>query len=445
MHQNHLSLRYWVLSAIVVGITLWVSYASHQGLSPQYHGLIVLGVVNLALILWIALDSTFDHLSCPQVILVAALISVAGLFAQPLLEDDHFRYLWDGYITATFGTPYALAPSAFFIDQQVPAALQEVLSGINHPEVPTIYGPVLQLLFVLSYLAAPAALWPLKLLLFAALLATILLLRAASVQPRWILVFVLHPLVVKETALSAHPDLFIGLALLAAVLAWERGANIGAAMMVSLAIAMKLSILVALPLFCIDRKGQFSWQAAGAAVLTLCMIYFPVWLSAAGGEGNALVVLSGQWIFNPLVFKVVNVAFNDGAARLLVLLTFVCAWVIIVWLWISQLRRPKTVAEHLPIPPVGAVLFTLLLLSPVINPWYWLWLLPLAVLRFSWSVWTAATLSLLAYAHVAQALDQGLSFTNFAVPMWATWVQMGTIFTALFIDFLHKKGNRGRN
>jgi alpha-1,6-mannosyltransferase len=390
------------------------------------------------LMLWISRDPAFERLSHKQVLLAAALIAIAGMSAQPLLEDDHFRYLWDGYITARFGTPYSLAPSAFFGDDNIPAAMQDVLSGINHPEVPTIYGPVLQFIFAIAYWLAPAALWPLKLLLCIAVLAMVFLLHAARIKPRWLLILVLHPLVVKETALSAHPDLFIGLALLAAVVAWQRGAQVWAGIAVSLAVAMKLSVLAVLPLFCIDRQGHFSWRATAAMVLTLCAVYAPAWLSRAGSEGYGLVALGAQWIFNPLLFKLVSTVMSHGAARLVVLL-----------LWIRQLRqRPmdaaESVAQHWPFPPVLPVLLVLLLLSPVVNPWYWLWLLPLAVIRFSWGVWTAATLSLLAYAHVAQALNQQVAFTDFAVPLWATGLQLVGILAAIAFDVLSGRKRRER-
>ncbi len=70
----------------------------------------------------------------------AVAFRICGLVGGPLFEDDFYRYLWDGYRFATTGTPYAAVPEAFFTDPTVPAAFHTVLDGINHPELPTIYG-----------------------------------------------------------------------------------------------------------------------------------------------------------------------------------------------------------------------------------------------------------------------------------------------------------------
>ncbi len=442
MHRS--SLRWWVLSLIATGTALGVAYASQHGLAQQYYAVIALSAVQGALMLWIVRDGAFADLSLRQVLFTCALVAVAGLLAQPLLEDDHFRYLWDGYITATTGKPYAWAPAAYFENDAVPAVMQEVLSGINHPEVPTIYGPLLQVIFALGYWLAPAALWPLKLVLLCALLAVLWLLRGAGIAPPWLMVFALHPLVVKESAFTAHPDVLIGLVLLAAVLAWRRGMEGWAGALAGLAVAMKFSAVAVIPLFCIDRRGRFSTRGCLAMLVTLSLVYAPVWLSVAGGEGRALAALGGQWVFNPLLFKLAGAVMSDGAARMLVLVLFAVAWLAIALSWVNRLRsidsqRYSTQAEHLPVPPVVCVLVALLLLSPVINPWYWLWILPLAVLRFSWVAWVAATVSLLAYAHVMQAVTSGASFTSFAVPIWATWVQLEAIALVLVLAYLGKK------
>ena len=87
--------------------------------------------------------------------------------------------------------------------------------------------------------------------------------------------------------------------------------------------------------------------------------------------------------------------------------------------------------DALPWAPIAATFITMLLLSPVVNPWYWLWVLPLATLRLSRVAWTAATVSLLAYAHVALQVMAGSSITTYAVPVWATVLQLLAVGVAL--------------
>jgi len=77
---------------------------------------------------------------------------------------------WDGRQFATTGNPYASAPATFFKDAEVPERFSSILDQINYPHVPTIYGPVCQVGFLVSYWIAPGRLWPWKLLLCAAAL-----------------------------------------------------------------------------------------------------------------------------------------------------------------------------------------------------------------------------------------------------------------------------------
>lgn len=429
MLQHKLFWRWCALTLIAAAMTLWVAYASHHGMAVQLYAMVGLCAINLSLMAWIALDKNFENISLVQVLGTSIALASIALFAHPLLEDDHFRYLWDGYITATTGQPYALAPSAYFVEDAIPQTMQDVLSGINNPDVPTIYGPVLQVLFALCYWMAPALLWPFKLILLCALLGVLLLLRSAGVQPRWLMLFALHPLVFKETALTAHPDLLLGLALLAGALAWQRGCYGRAAALASVAIAMKFSALAVLPFFFINHHGRLNRNGIAGAVLALCLVYAPIGVFVSMGEGRALTILGEQWTFNPLLFKLASAVVGDAAGRWLVLLLFVVAWLLIFLNWLQKLRAYRSRSfvgddERAPVPPIVAAFFVLLLLSPVVNPWYWLWLLPLAVLHYSWLVWISATSSLLAYAHVAQSVGQGSSIVTFAVPLWATLVQL---------------------
>jgi len=69
------------------------------------------------------------------------LLRLISLIGEPLFEDDYYRYMWDGYQTATTNDPYTLAPE-FFFDEDVPEIFEPILSLINYPNVETVYGPV---------------------------------------------------------------------------------------------------------------------------------------------------------------------------------------------------------------------------------------------------------------------------------------------------------------
>ena len=148
---------------------------------------------------------------------------LCGLIGGPFYEDDFYRYLWDGYRFATAGTPYGAAPEEFFIDPAVPAVFQGVLDGVNYPELPTIYAPVTQLLFLVAYWIKPASVAVLQAILITVdLIVVALLLRLAPA--RNVLLYAWCPLVVKEIAFTAHPDGVGVCLLLAAVVLARRSA-----------------------------------------------------------------------------------------------------------------------------------------------------------------------------------------------------------------------------
>ena len=426
-----------------------VAYASSGSTPDQLFSVTGLLLINSCLIVWLAVDDAFDSLKPSQVLITAIALGAIGMLTQPLLEDDHFRYLWDGYITATTGKPFAHAPSHYFSDASVPVVMQDALNGINNPDIPTIYGPVLQALFALCYWLAPAALWPLKLALLGCQLVALLLLHNAGVRPRWLMMFVLHPLLIKESAMTAHPDILIGAALLAAVLAWRGKYEVLAAILAATAVAMKFSAIAALLFFCINRHGRLSGRGCLAMLLTLGILYAPVWLSASGGnEGLAVAAFAGQWTFNPLVFKWVAAATGDAPARAICIGLFALAWLILAGQWIVRLRGANSKGVNqtttampppLPLPPLVGVFIAMLLLSPVVNPWYWLWLLPLAMLPFSPVAWVAATASLLAYSHVVVQVMAASSIATYAVPLWATSLQSALVIAAIGSAWWHKK------
>ena len=116
----------WALPGWVAALTAaCVAHASHGGTHDQLFGVIGLLLINSCLIAWLAVDDAFESLTISQVLITALALGAIGMLTQPLLEDDHFRYLWDGYISATTGNPFAHAPSHYFVDAGVPGVMQE--------------------------------------------------------------------------------------------------------------------------------------------------------------------------------------------------------------------------------------------------------------------------------------------------------------------------------
>ena len=94
------------------------------------------------------------------------------------------------------------------------------------------------------------------------------------------------------------------------------------------------------------------------------------------------------------------------------------------WQWLRNTVRSRTVS----LPPLDLALTLLLLFSPVVNNWYWCWVLPLAVaLRRGWLV-AACTSGCLAYINGATLLEVDWSIGHelawFEVPFFLTVLQL---------------------
>jgi hypothetical protein len=326
-------------------------------------------------IVWVAFDTHFSRVPLWGVLSLALLLRLVAVQADPLLEDDHFRYLWDGMRTALHFDPYQKAPSAFFGSNDLTQPWQDILSGINNPDIPTIYGPVLQALFALAYFIAPGQIGAVQGLLLLVDLACMALLVRQRVDTRWLLAYALHPMILKEAMASAHPDGLVALWLLLALAAWQRRSMRWAGALLGLAVATKVAALVVVPLFLLaHRRGRSFWRTTAALVygfvLALALVYLP-FLAAGSSDAGGLKTFAEQWRFNPLLFRLIEATTPHGSARPVAGLLIAAGVAALAW---RQFEAP-TDGSSAAMPPVASALLLLLLLSPVVNPWYALWAL----------------------------------------------------------------------
>ena len=359
----------------------------------------------------------------------AVVFRACGLAGGPFFEDDFYRYLWDAYRFAQDGTPYGVAPEAFFADPGVPAAFQDILDQVNYPELPTIYGPVTQLVFLAAYGVRPGSVMALQaILVLVDLLAIGLLLRMAPA--RGVLLYAWCPLVVKEIAFTAHPDgVAVCLLLAAVVLAGERRLK-GAAACLALGAGAKVLALLLAPLVLV--RGRPAHWAVFAGVLALLYLPF-AW--QGGTDLATLAVFAREWEFNAALYGLLASWMPAGAARLACGLAVAGGW---GWYY---LRYRRYAADA--VPRGDWVYGGFLALSPVVNPWYLLWLLPFAAIRPSVWAWTASAAVLLAYVTGLNLND--LTVHPFGHPPWVRPVEYGLIAAAIacgMMDRARRSGGR---
>ncbi len=349
-------------------------------------------------------------------------LHLAAVAGQPILEDDHYRFLWDAHQFATTGTPYGEPPEAYFTDTTLTPEFQQLVGDINYPEIPTIYAPTNQYVFLLAYWIKPAAITPLQ-AIFALfnLLIVWQLLKHAPV--RYVLLYAWSPLVLKEVVFTAHVDgLGAGLLFLAAAGLCSKQRIVGAALL-ALAVGVKIFAWLLVP-FLLFRQKPVVW-------LTFCLaclvIYLPFILQP-GSEFFALKTFAEQWQFNPALFAVVIQWLPPMPARLLMA---ACFGAFLLYYWLHYCRQLQQ-SEQRPWPRADLIFGILLLVSPVINPWYLLWVLPFAVCRRHCWPWISSIALMLAYLTWLN-LENYLN-DPYSLPIWISLLQFSLITISLGID-----------
>lgn len=343
----------------------------------------------------------------------AIAVRVVAAFSQPIYEDDAWRYLWDGWRVASSGAPYGLAPSEWFGDLTVPPNGHVVLDRINHPTLPTIYGPVCQAVFGLAHLIDPWRLWPLKLLIGAAELGLLAWL-AARYPGRHLLLYAWCPLVIQEVWCSAHVD---ALALLPALVGVDfvlRGRTHIGGLLLGVALATRLSLLpVVLVVLMVDLRS--AWRVGVAAAL--CYAPFALVGGSLGIESTR--VMTQDWRFNDLGNALLNSLLGSWGR---VVASGIAGLGLLVLAW--RIRFARTRAKLLAHPEylVAVAMAWALLWSPVTNPWYVLWLMPaLAVRPSAWILGTAIAMPVCYLTGHVLGIEELWTYDH---PWWVRWLEI---------------------
>lgn len=376
---------------------------------------LVLSVLGLAWAATLVAIRRARAVSLRSICFWALLFRLAALAAVPVLEDDFYRYLWDGRVFATTGDPFGKPPSAWFADGSLPAEAQWILSHINHPDLPTVYGPLCEWAFRLSYSIAPFAIWPWKWMLLAADLACLALLLP-RVTPANAVLLAWCPLLLFETGFNAHPESLGVLFLVASAILCERRRPWAAGVALAAAVSVKMTALVLVPLFLLAG----GWPAAAAFLIAVSALYLPFPLS--GGVG-ALGVFAQGWEFNASVYSILTALAGSGAGKGLAIAGMASTYGAVLW-------------KRLNLWSAGLLVWgAFFLLAPVVNPWYLLWMLPFAGMALEATVAKRVTIAALAAVSLSYVCGLHLGWPELGAydhPWWLRPVEYGLLAAAGF-------------
>ncbi len=348
------------------------------------------------------------------VVVTAAAMRLAVLPRMPELSDDLWRYVWDGRVVRAGIDPYAFAPSSPALGALRDA---EVHPRINHPDLRTIYPPFAEAGFAVAERVRPGwlgmkgwiALHDVALVWVLALLCRR---RFGSALPA--IAYAWNPLVVIEYAGTGHHDPTALLPLALAVL-WNETRPKWSAACFAAAVLGKLLPLAALPL--LWRR----WTAGARVLAVVATAAGLAWfLRAAGGEASGLEAYARTWRNNALAFEGVERMLGEPVARVLAIAAPLLVAVV------AAVRGAELVRA------VRAAFRTLLLLGPVLHPWYLGWALAWEGVAPSLPWLLLSALALLNYGVLAAPVEGGA----FHLPLSWRLVEYGA--PALLAFALHR-------
>lgn len=384
-----------------------------------------------------------------------ALVIAAGLAArlilfgsEPILEDDYYRYLWDGAVSASGRDPYAISPADALLGANgdgLKVLAREAganLERVNHPELRTLYPPVAQAVFALAHVVGPWSLttWRALLLGFdiATLALIVTLLTAAGRSPLWSALYWWNPIVLKEVYNSAHFDVVALPFALGALLLSTRGRPVLAATSLALAAGVKVWPALLLPLVLRPVLGDARRQTVAMLVFASLAALFAAPVLLAGlDETSGLRAYVSLWQTNSALFPALrNLASQalaaagvpglDTGLAVRALIAGVLAAIAI-----GQSLKPAADTDDL-MGRASLIVAALLIVSPAQFPWYYLWVAAFIPFRpwFGMRL-MAATLPLYYAGHYLIAHDQAALVRD--VVVWIIWVP---VWLSLLVEWM---------
>ncbi len=343
-----------------------------------------------------------------------------------LFDNDVWRYVWDGHVTANGVNPYRYAPTDPHLDVFGGESVEfdetdefdelsdeassnaagesrneatdgldiwrDIRDNVNHADVTTIYPPLAQFVFWLAHAIAPGSIFVMKAFLVLCELIGILFLaltlRRLGLAVTSVILYAWNPLMIKVFAGSGHADAILVAAICAAVYfivcGWK---SIGAAAF-GLAILAKLSPVILVP-FVVRRVG---WRRSLIVPGVVLIGYLP-FIDAGQNLFSGFLKFAREWQFNAGPFALIrwlSEFVTDDSASMARMICGVLIFAIVAFLaWRDDLSDGYFVSSS------AIALGAAIILSPTVMPWYLSWVLPLAVMarQFVWVYFTAIVLA----------------------------------------------------
>jgi alpha-1,6-mannosyltransferase len=353
------------LRVMVCGVVIGTAFVMLHHLTPRDGSPLFLWILALVSVAYLLVVRELFRQRFPSRTILLCGLALALLWRIPLAvapvgrSGDAYRYIWDARVQRAGHNPYvarANDPALAWI--HTPSTRR-----MNNQDVPSPYPPVAQLYFRgVTALHESAEALKISLVVCEGLLVLVLWrwLVMRGLNPAWVLAYAWHPLATLEISRNGHYDVLGALLICLSALALLRGRPARAAVWFALAVGAKLLPVVLAPLYWKRVRPRDALLGTGV----LLAIWAPF---AQGGvpQPGSIPDVIDRFRFNAPLFEWGEAAIGAwGAAGLALAAGFAVSLACRRW---DAARTPAVWAW----PLAAALAF-----SPLVYPWYLVWLLP---------------------------------------------------------------------
>jgi alpha-1,6-mannosyltransferase len=353
-------------------------------------GVVAVAFAAVAFVL-VVLECRRGTISPRTVIGLAVGYHVALLFLPLLFSRDVYSYAYYGRIAATYhANPYVATPADF------PNDAFAAFVGPKWVDTPAVYGPLWTQVSALVARVADdvgAFVAAFRVIAIAASLATVFVVAGLVRRVRpdreafAVAVVGLNPVVLFQSGASGHNDLLVALAIAAAIALVFSGRELWATVALALGGLVKVTGAVPLLLWWIAvaarrPRGERVRGVAPHVLLGAGMALLAAWPFANTDDptlGGVELASHEGWLAPSRLFRRLFDAISGDTLGFVPRVAFAVVVVVAIGLIAREVwRRGPEIGPSLAGASWGWGLLCLMLLGPVLLPWYVTWALPLA-------------------------------------------------------------------
>jgi len=348
-----------------------------------------------AIIVFFLKPTNNDRFTLPIILTIAIACRCVGLFSDPFLSSDVYRYAWDGVVQHAHINPYRYTPGnvalSFLREPYI-----DLYSNMNRRDYAvTIYPPIAQIVFYLvTFISPTVTFMKVSMVLFEGLTVygLVLLLRRLNLPRELVLLYAWCPVCIWEFGSSGHLDAMVIALIVFAFYFRHRRQPVLTGLCLGLAVFTKFYPLVLFPaLYQLLPHRRLEWKMPATIVL-VAVVSYSFYLTAGklvfgflGGYVEEEGMTTGARFF-PLEF----LQHLPGLQTLPNGLYLACCGVIFcaltLWTWRTACQPESEPGSFLK-PAMCLALAMMLMFSPH-YPWYVAWLVPFLLLTPSLTLFT---------------------------------------------------------